>query len=296
MFYRSLVFAVLAGFAIAEVAHAEETTGTTTRPGSEASSTVTTAATPGDERIIGGVELRPSWTSAVGEVHSENWVQLGYQFTRATQVFYRQEFNTNVYNPGASAQGLGLFATEGSVRLKVKDFYKPSAAAGLSYELRTYLPTLSTKRDAGMITSVRNQLKATQNLGSAFSVSLEEIPILHVYDRPGIVGKKGAEANPVFENRVYLTAEVKPMTNLKLAVPLILNNVRYRAFQEGAKNNNGWGHKLWVYPELTYTVTPNTMLGLGYYSDNLVLADFGGTNIGTGLEKGITQLILNASL
>lgn len=268
----------------------------TTAEPSQASVVSTAPVSNLGARVIGGVEFRPSWTSSLGEVHSENWAQLGYQMNPNARLFYRQEFNTNVFNPGVSSQGLGLYANDGSFRFQWKDFAKLTSTLAASYESRLYLPTLAVKRNAGMVTSLRNHLKLTQNIGAMTSVSLEEVPILHIYNRAGNVSLRGVEANPIFENRLTLSFEIKPTTSLKFVLPLILHDVRFRDFQTGAKNNNSWSHKLWIYPELTYTVSPQLMIGLAYYSDNLVLTNFAETNVGAGLEKGITQLILNASL
>src|SRR5688572_30145584 len=96
---------------LASVAIAEDTTTSVT--------TVTT--TPSDAKIMGGVELRPSWRSLTGEVYSEDYAQLGYQFDKNTQVFYRQQFNTNLYNPGSTVSGLDPSMQDGSLRAKVND-------------------------------------------------------------------------------------------------------------------------------------------------------------------------------
>jgi len=251
---------------------------------------------PSEEKVIAAMELRPSWTSRIGEVHSEDYAQLGYQFSKTFQLFYRQEFTTNLFNPGASASGLGLYAYDGTLRARVNDFYKPSASSSVSYEGRVWMPTYSVRRDAGMIVALRNAARIKQSLTSTVSVSLEEIAVGHVFSRSGNVGKNGPEANPWYENRVYLTFEVKPTQSLKFSLPFILTSIKYRDFQAGAKNNDSWGHKVWLYPELTYAIDKHVSVGLAYYSDNLVLANFGGTTINAGLEKGITQVILNATL
>jgi len=257
----------------------------------------TSAGTPRrGEKVIAGLELRPSWTSRIGEVHTEDYVQFGYQFNPNFQVFYRQEFTTNLFNPGSSAQGMGVYAYDGSLRTKVANLVTFNRDLALHYEARLWLPTFSVRRNAGMIVGLRQALRLKQELGPYMAVSLEEIAVPHIWSRPGNDIPSAPEANPAYENRVYLTFDWKPTSKVKFSVPFILTSIRYRDYQPKARNNDSWGHKVWLYPELTYAVNPNITVGLAYYSDNLVLSNFGGTQVATGLEKGISQLILNASL
>lgn len=261
-------------------------------------STLTTSAgapRPG-EKVIAGIELRPSWTSRVGEMHTEDYVQFGYQFNPNFQVFYRQEFTTNLYNPGSAAEGMGVYAYDGTLRTKVLNLATFNRDLALHYEARLWLPTYSVRRNAGMIVGLRQSLRLKQELGPYAAISLEEIAVPHIWSRPGNNSATAPEANPAYENRVYLTVDWKPTSKVKLSVPFILTSIRYRDFQPKARNNDSWGHKVWLYPELTYAVNPNITVGLAYYSDNLVVSNFSDTTIAAGLEKGITQVILNASL
>ena len=53
-----------------------------------------TEAKPAKSRVLGRVDLRPSWTTKSGEVHSENMVEAGYLFTPDISAAYQQNFNT----------------------------------------------------------------------------------------------------------------------------------------------------------------------------------------------------------
>jgi len=247
---------------------------------------------PSEQKIIGVLEFRPSWTQSTGKFHTENMAQLGYQFNKNTTLSYRQYFNTNIYNPDNS-EGLGLTAQDG---LFVADFRNiwTNSSQGLSfgYEPRLYLPTATATRDAGMITVVRNYLKLTKKFSDKFSLTAMEIPILHIYSRSGT----GDKANPVFENRVYLIASYSPVKSVSIDIPLMLNSQRTANYNAVAKNNDRWGHILWSWPEVTYAVSPNTALGVGFMTDNLIRPDFSALTIGDGFRKGVAQMILRATL
>jgi len=284
--------------AIAETAGSVQTD---TTPNAPASNTVSAqvGTTPNAAKVLGTLELRPSYGSKVGEYHTENNAAVGYQFSKTESLIYKQEFNTNLFDPNssASAGGVNLIAKDGYFRGRINDISRIFDAGPLfSYEARVYLPTDAVKRDAGQLVSIRNYAKLKQSVSDRVALFVEETPILHVYNTAGSVNAKGAAANPWFENRFTLGAEANLGKGFKLVVPVYFSNCRHRDFVAKAKNNNAWAHKLWLYPELLYTVNANTSLGLGYYSENLVTSDLSTTAINEGLEKGVTQLILSVAL
>jgi len=280
------------------------TTTTTTESSTGTVSDVVAVPSASDSKILGTVEVRPSWNlrpNADDAFSTENMVELGYQFNKNFSLSYRQEINTNLFNPavGPSEGGLGAYANDGILRAKIDNIYVNEAAGlSFSYEPRVYLPTNREKRDSGMVTTVRNYLKLKKSLSDTVFLSLNEIPIVHAYDRA--VGVKGA--NPTLENRVYLILDWNITDKLAFSFPLMLNSVKYRdagpvtAGSPVIAKSNEVQHTLWIYPELTYAVTPNVSLGVAYYSDNLARTDLSALTIGDGLEKGVPQAVVNVTL
>ncbi len=247
-------------------------------------------------KILGTVDLRPGYRSHAGQFLTENNVLLGYQFTSGYQVGYKQEFNTNLYH-ATPAGGLDLYAYDGYLRVKSPDIWKDSSTGlSLSYEGRAYAPTYAKRRDAGMITAIRNGFKLKKGITQSLNVSIEEIPIVHLYSQPGSVTGKKSAANPAFENRIYFNVEYFPFERVKLLVPLQLSSTRYRSYFTNALNHDQWGHYLGIHPELTYALTPQVNVGLAYRSENLINSDFSNFNTALGFKTGVTQMILQASL
>lgn len=61
-------------------------------------------------KVLGAFEIRPSYKSMMGEFHSEDSAILGYQFSPNLSATYKQEFNTNVYDPQLTETQSGLNA------------------------------------------------------------------------------------------------------------------------------------------------------------------------------------------
>jgi hypothetical protein len=263
-------------------------------------STLKSRAGTGEGKILGSLELRPSLSHASGAMHTENVVAAGYKFPSGISLVYKQEFNTNLYNPALppSKSGLNPYAYDGSLRAKWGDLWSDAdTGLSLSYETRLYLPTYHVRREAGMILAVRNYLRLKKTITPDFAISLEEVPIIHGYSRSGTGAGSKAAANPSIENRIYLAADwATPIRGLKLYFPIIFQSTKYRDYAAKAKFNDQWEHWLWIYPELTYAITPTTAVGLAYRSSNLVSPDFKSVNLAQGFQKGVTQVILQASL
>jgi len=249
-------------------------------------------------KILGAFEIRPSYKSMMGEFHSEDSAALGYQFSRNLSATYKQEFNTNVYDPQLTEiqSGLNAYLVDGYFKEKVNSIVS-NGNFSFSYEGRQYLPTWANKRNAGMITAIRNYAKFKYQPNPSLALTIEEIPVLHVYANAGSITKKGPVANPLFENRSSVGLEYAFSDNLKLIVPVLLSDVKTRAYSSEAVNNSRWVHKLWINPEVYYTLNPNVTVGMGYYSENLLKnGDFAETALGLGFEQGTTQLIFAANL
>ena len=76
-----------------------------------------------DSRVLGAVEVRPSYKSNQGEFHSEDSAWLGYQFNKNNSTVYKQEFNTNIYDPKLPAvnSGMNAYLADGYLKEKVNN-------------------------------------------------------------------------------------------------------------------------------------------------------------------------------
>lgn len=255
-----------------------------------------TAPATSTSKILGGIDLRPSWTAKSAEWHTENQWYAGYQFNDRVSLSVVHDFNTNLDGLGA-VQGLEPYTYDFYVKTKVGKVYTESATGIVfAYEHRLYLPITDGMRDKGMLFLSRNYLKATKSFG-AYTLSLMELPIFQVYNRAGSISAAGkASANPWFENRIYLVNDFQLSEKVSLSVPFFLHTTYYRNFQADASNNGATTFFLWTYPEVTYQLNNNIALALAYYSDNLVLGDMSATTMDEGFEKGVFQVSLQASL
>lgn len=242
-------------------------------------------------KIIGEFEVRPSWGSKAGEVHTENTAALGYQFQKNLLLDYTQYFNTNISGPSQTSKGLNLRTDDAMVRLKATEVVKNNDTT-LGLQSRVLLPTESTKRDAGMIFIWRNQATVAQKLNNVVSVDFTVAPMFHTYNRSGHLDS----ANPWFQQRLVLNTDVSITEKLTFSVPVIFDATRTRDYSAAAENNNRWNYVLWAWPELTYQMTSNLKLGTAWYSDNFMSSTASGFTVANGLEKGTFQAFVNYSL
>jgi len=249
------------------------------------------------DSITGTIDLRPSWTTKGGTLGTEDLLAAGYKITPDTSVSYFQALTTNLLSREASSSGVNAQLDVGYLKTKVNNLWvSDSKDLSLSYENRTYLPVNQAAQDSKMITTIRNYLKLRKKISESVSVSAFEIPIVHLHEQAGVTLDGTSSANAAFSNRVYLIADITLSAKLSLSVPILFHQTKHRDFASSATNNDSWRFLLWINPELTYSITDNYSVGLGYYSDNLVLSDLSQFDIGNGLEKGIVQLAFTASL
>ena len=280
---------MMTGLGLASLLSVNLIAETTAPATTQLDTSVTSASAQSTGRFIGGVDLRPTYGSKIGEFHSENYAQVGYEFSKSLSVGYRQEFNTNLYHPSID-KGLDLYAKSGFARVKINDLWK-SGNTSFGFESRLYFPTEAVKRDAGQIFATRNYARLRQKMTSDFTLMLEEYPIFHVYNRASF----NKVANPWFENRVALTAEYFPFEKVKLLVPLYLESTRFREAGK-AKNSDRWSHKVYLWPELDYIVSPQLTVGVAYQSGYLFKDDLGDSSFSSGFEQGLTQITIQAAL
>ena len=264
-----------------------------------------------DSKVLGEFEVRPSYTSAQGEFHTENTLELGYQIRRDLKVSYVQFFNTNLYDPKSGnpvASQFGFAAQDGFLRTKIDDIWlSGDRKTSFSFQGRVYMPTLAavdgtpSRYDQGMVSFIRTYFKLARELSNSVSVDLSFTPGLYLFTKPGWTtkfanGTPNSSANPIYENMFILNADIKIAKNLTFSIPIITEITRYRSYAEDAQFNNRWGYNIWFWPELDWEISSNQTVGLAFYSDNFVADDLSGVHIGTGLKNGITQVLWNVKL
>lgn len=232
------------------------------------------------------IELRPSWNPAGNEFHTEDTLDLGYEFTPGFSLDYNQYVNTNLSNPQRG--GFGLEPQDGFLRARFRNVWQ-NAKKDLTFEIeeRVYLPTHAPKRDAGMITALRSIFTLIKQVTPKFSLIAQEIPIVYGFDRSGTANGP----NPAFENRLYLIASYDFTPKVNFSFPVLLWATAQRRFGPTAvANASRWTYMAMIWPELTVAVAPQTFVGLSYYSGNFI------DGFQKGLSDGVTQLVLRQIL
>lgn len=262
--------------------------------GAIAEEALVTKATEPQGKIIGNIDLRPSLTVTGNKLYTEDTVELGYEFSPGRSVSVVQYFETNLLDPAEDGQnGISPTIYDTFLRAKVgKILEDKENGLSFGYQNRTYLPVSENSRAQGMIATFRNYLTVSKTLGSSVKLTLSELPIFPVYSQAGANGK----ANPAFENRIYLIGDIDITEKLSVSIPLLFWATAYRSFDVGAKNNAKVNFMAMIYPEVTYMLTDNVSVGVAYWSGNLVAADLSGFTMREGLESGVVQAVLGASL
>lgn len=286
-FLLSLVIGVFAGMAVAAEPNQVLTT--------------TDSAKATDAKLLLGGELRPSRlqtrVSDQNVYSTEDNVFAGYQFSKDSYLFYRQDFSTNVYHTQQTKdrEGMDLRALDGSFRGGINNFWKEGNLS-LSYEGRAFVPTSTASSRNGMISVVRSYGHLRYDINDSLAIVLSEAPTFHAYAHAAYTGADGKSvATPWYENRTYLMAKWFISKKMRLDFPIKMTNLRYRN-PGAAKNADSWAHVVYLNPELFYNVTPNFYVGLGFYSASMVQSDFGGFSLGDALKYGQTQVIVGAKL
>jgi hypothetical protein len=272
-------------------------------PGAEAieadTGSLQQAVQPPATRVTGALELRPSVSR--DKTYTQNTIELGYKFNPNLSIGYTQYFETNFFD--GQTQGLGLIGNDGFLRLKLANVWESAAKdLSLGFETRVYMPTYPDRAAQGYLGMWRNYATLTWKPTSRFSVTMQEIPIVYAFDRPGTYAADGTpkgSANAIFENRIYIIPAFDITQKLSLSFPILLNMMRHRNFDVAAGHNDNWSFVLWTWPEITYAIAPKSTLGLAFMSENLMTDNLGSFALGGksgGISTGSTQLILRQDL
>jgi hypothetical protein len=249
-----------------------------------------------NSKFVGVLDVRPT-ASLKGQdsFRFENSVEIGYQFSPVFSLVYHQDFWTNLYNStlAGGSDGIGLQPQDGFF-----DWYRDRVlessdkTLSLSYEGRLFVPTMASRQQAGMITALRTYFILGKKLGETVSLNLVEAPIIHAYSQ----ASHGGKANPLIENRIGLQVSFNLSKELSFTIPLSWSATKMRS-APGNKSSNAVEHFVWVNPELSYAVNSNYSFGMGYYdTTSLISSDLSSFQIGEGLEDGVVQVFLRASL
>lgn len=247
-------------------------------------------AAPSGGQITGMLELRPSYTTQVGEAHTENLVELGYRFNPNFRAAYQLQLNTNLSNPVIQGQGLNPQPQASIFRFTFSNLWK-SGDWSLSYEPRFYIPTNATDANSKRYLSMRNYVMLGKRVTDNYSITFIEIPILHWYGARGV----GAVPNKYFENRFYIMNDFT-FGNLTVSFPILWNMPR---MLEYAGKPSTVQHNIWIWPEVSYAVDPNVSVGAALYTSSLVAPDLSDTSFtgeGAGFSQSVLQFLFRATL
>lgn len=260
-------------------------------------STSAVLGTSGVESIYGFLEFRPSYTSVLGEAHTENTAEVGYKIAPTLKTGYVQYFSTNLMSNMSATQGLNLSANDGFLYFKAKEFWQtPDKHLSASYQFRLITPTDSNKSNAGFITSVRNQFLLTYKFNELVSLELSYHPILHAYNKAGILNSKGLpQANPAFDQQVVLQPVFHPINNVTVVLPVVYQLTHFKQMS-GASNSSSWKKFITFWPEIDYDINPMHTVGIAYYTDNLISEYGSGLNLSNGFKNGVAQLVWGINL
>jgi hypothetical protein len=260
-------------------------------------STSALASATGLESLYGYLEFRPSYTTKVGEIHTENTADVGLKIMPTMKAGYLQWFSTNLISNLPTTQGLNLTANDGFFYFKAKDILKSKDEKWIAaYQLRLLTPTDSTKVKAGYLTTIRNQFQISYKYNDFIKTDLEYRPMVHVYNRASVQGSDGTVAsNPAFDHQFVLNQEIHPAEKLTLYLPVVYQITTFRQ-EAGAANSGRWKKLMIFLPELDYEINPMHTIGISYYTDNLISAYGSGLNLSSGFEKGVVQLVWGINL
>jgi len=246
--------------------------------------------------LIASIDIRPT-ASFKGQdsFRFENSFDLGYQLSPQSLILYHQDYWMNLYNSrlAGGEDGLGLIVQDGFFDWTYDNFFKSADdSVSLSYEGRLYLPTFASRREAGMLTALRNYLILGKKFSPDFQLNLIEAAILHAYDRAAY----NSQANPFWENRVTIQTVWNLNEKWQFSFPVSWSVTHMRT-APGAQFSNINKNFVWINPELRYSLSPTYRVGMGYYdTTSLIRSDFSAFQIGEGLEDGVAQVFLQASL
>ncbi len=257
--------------------------------------TTATASTPAaasESKIIGQLDIRPSYLGSAADWHTENTLEGGYQFDKNTKLSYVNYFNTNIYHAvQGNVMNGGLDIQDGFLRFKRANIWSNSSGLSLNYQARAYLPTWAYRRDNGFVLGIRNYATLMQTVGDVDFI-FAEAPTVYGYGR---ANANSGKANIAFTQMAILEADFHLSKSLTLSLPIIFQNDHYRE-AAGASNSGAWVHTLYAWPELDFEIADHQTIGFAFYTDNFVTGDLSGFTPGDAMKGATYQFIYNLAL
>lgn len=235
---------------------------------------------PSPSKLFGALELRPSWDTLRGTFNSENSAQLGLNLN-TWQVSYNQDIDTTASGAQTPDVAHSPIIQDGHLKVVVPNLWTDGTTS-FTNEFRGYFPTNSQRRDAGMMTALRNYFIFTHRFSPTVSFSFIEAPILHVYSEAGTDSPTGSSANPVFENRNIVSFNMNLGPTVTLSLPLHFYATKHRDYKPTAANNAEWTPAFFAWPELRWAVSSNLTLGTAYRTNSFFKVVETGTVPGDG--------------
>ncbi len=246
------------------------------------------------------VTVRPTWYQSETLFELENTIEAGIQFSDKFALTYVQDFNTNISKTGnaADAGDVTPVLQDGFIRM---NFFKIRESDDKLFtfndQVRVYFPTEQVKRDAGLVTIVRNYFVFTRKISESVNFWFYEVPILHVYDRAERTLSDGkTQANPVFENRLILEPMFTLFPRVTLGIPINLSTVKFRDAGEKAAKSGEWIPSITITPWLEWAATDFMTFGMYYETGNLSEVTDAGLVWTTGQTSGLFQAYVRFGL
>lgn len=242
-------------------------------------------------------ELRPTWTPSREKFHSDNDLELEYRFSPGFALGYTQGFELRLYDGQSQQKNVDAQPCLGFLAAEFGDLWKSAdSKTSFGYTARLNAPTEKENREAGMLTGLGNFFKLRHDFSPTLALTAIEAPLLHVYSRAGGERDGVSSANPRFENRLGIAAELSFFKRaLKVRLPAVLQAVRFADFEKGAHHNDTWAAALWITPEVTYALTGSTTVGLAY-AENFVKEESQTLNELDFTHSGTAQFIFQQAL
>lgn len=283
-------FALVVLCAVPALARAEApaTTGPT-------GTTVESTAGLAGSAVYGRLELRPTWGTASGIFNAQNNAEIGYRFTADTKILFNQSFNFDLRNPNSS--GMNFTVPDARIEADFNNLWTDRRGGwAFDYQPRLHVPTDAGKRDVGLITEFRHQLQLTKTFSEPFQMTAALIPAFHAYSQAGGLAGGKLAANPIFENRLEVTAKWMFARNWKLEMPLKFWQTRYREFAANALHNDMWAFAVTMKPEIQWAIDPHVTLGVAFETGNFFSENLQKATFGDAFKNAQAQIALIATL
>ena len=218
--------------------------------------------------VSGMLYSATQFAPSTGDIDGWNQARLAYKATERVSVSLNQVFLTDYRTRRG---GLGARLDDAFFMSRTSDvFAVPALGLKGMLENRLILPVSETSRARELNFGTWNRLFATFKFSKNLGLTFEESFQLHWHRRDGGLVSGRQAANELFRNFLAATPTVS-FGALSAHFPVYLQNSRFRAYSGDPKGGT-WVTKVFLWPSVSYTLTPNVTLGANCLTGNL-LAD-----------------------